>query len=365
MARTALAKGKRDDAVTKLLEAWRNTRAPVVADALDAIAPLAVEPNQLARAHRVDPRLASFVHGQLLGMAHPASSSREIWAGYFAILARVQDPRTADVVARARSAWANKLARQRAYWKFFGGALDAAEAAARAIPVTAVPRAEVAFALAKPKPAAHDPIAALFAAVYQDPDDDHARSVLADALLEREDPRGELIRLQLQPKLSPAQQRRVTALVEAHGKRWLGALAPFASPKWLVFERGFPKAVSVVRPSKRSPAFPVGAPEAATIEELVVSGSFTIRGDRNRAGGLRDGVAAWIRSFPNLRRLELWGSVELLAEIVADGPVPFEYLNLASATSPGLARAAFFTRANFPKLAEVANYYGTKLKLPW
>jgi uncharacterized protein (TIGR02996 family) len=82
---------------------------------------------------------------------------------------------------------------------------------------------------------------ALLAEVHAHPDDDAPRLVYADALLERGDPRGELITLQcrLAGALGdPALRVRERELLREHGDAWLGALAPIVMPHY-VFERGF------------------------------------------------------------------------------------------------------------------------------
>ncbi len=83
---------------------------------------------------------------------------------------------------------------------------------------------------------------ALFAAVYDDPASDAPRSVLADALLADEDPRGELIQLQLAGKGGKA-AARARALIRAHGATWLDGLGDrVVSP---IFRRGFVAEVGV------------------------------------------------------------------------------------------------------------------------
>ena len=74
------------------------------------------------------------------------------------------------------------------------------------------------------KPVPHRDVDQLFAECLAKPDDDAPRAVLADALLEREDPRGELIALQLRPELGEAETKRVAALLRKHEKQWLGEL---------------------------------------------------------------------------------------------------------------------------------------------
>lgn len=85
-----------------------------------------------------------------------------------------------------------------------------------------------------------DSIEQLFAEVYANPDDDHIRRVLADALLAKADPRGELIACQLSP--DPA--HRAMRLIQAHGLTWLGPLRGKLIP--LAYERGFLAAVGLL-----------------------------------------------------------------------------------------------------------------------
>ncbi|MDP1829847.1 MAG: TIGR02996 domain-containing protein [Archangium sp.] len=87
----------------------------------------------------------------------------------------------------------------------------------------------------------------LFDAVAEAPDDDGPRHVLADALLERGDPRGEFISLQLlraQGTSTPKQQAREKRLEEDHWRRWFSevpgvGVAPTALTPVNDFHRGF------------------------------------------------------------------------------------------------------------------------------
>ncbi len=81
----------------------------------------------------------------------------------------------------------------------------------------------------------------LFDAVYADPHSDARRLVLADRLLEENDPRGEFIALQmqkLQRPLSGSAMRREKLLLRKHREQWLGPLGPMlvGEEKW---DRGF------------------------------------------------------------------------------------------------------------------------------
>jgi uncharacterized protein (TIGR02996 family) len=72
----------------------------------------------------------------------------------------------------------------------------------------------------------------LWNAVLASPDDDVPREVLADALQEQGDPRGEFIALQLREHRGQASEAEITraqALTKKHGKAWLGPLRPIAT----------------------------------------------------------------------------------------------------------------------------------------
>lgn len=86
--------------------------------------------------------------------------------------------------------------------------------------------------------AAHD-IDALYQAVYDDPEDDGARAVLSDALLQTHDPRGRLIALTLgdAATLTKEVKKQANALLERHGDEFLGALKPYLRD--VRFQRGF------------------------------------------------------------------------------------------------------------------------------
>jgi uncharacterized protein (TIGR02996 family) len=383
--------GKLDTALTKLLAHWKKSRAPAIAEAIDVIGKqvgTAIEgdtPEALTRAwNRIektgsvadlgglltriragtdtsgvtkrigtlmrrypdDPRLAAFIHEQLDQLAYTASSSRGVWEAFFEVLDRVADPRTIAVIGATRPRWDRKLANRGGYRTWFLASMDRALAAANGVTAADVSREALApiFALGQTVETAGERAhARLFEQVYRDPADDLARSVLADALLEANDPRGELIQLQLLATPTADQRRRMKELVETHGRAWLGALADFVSKAGLVYERGFATRVTVTKPKGKDPSYPMSVPESTTIVTLEIATSL-----RHHVGGgvfeLREGVKEWIRTFPNVRRLEI-GSFAALGQLVADGPV--EYQDVVVRT---LEKAPWLVRRNFPYL---------------
>ncbi len=86
-------------------------------------------------------------------------------------------------------------------------------------------------------------------------------AVLADALSEAGDPRGELIALQTAPQ-TPAIARKIAKLVKAHLPHLLGALAPVVRD--VEFRRGFLARAKLAAP----PGKTIGDPLWATVEHL-------------------------------------------------------------------------------------------------
>lgn len=82
----------------------------------------------------------------------------------------------------------------------------------------------------------------LLAAIFAAPDDDAVRLVYADALLERGDPRGELIQLQVARVTTPLPwdapaSKRERGLLAKHEKAWLAPIRPYIR-RWH-WSRGF------------------------------------------------------------------------------------------------------------------------------
>lgn len=112
----------------------------------------------------------------------------------------------------------------------------------------------------------------LLAEVFAKPDDDELRVVCADWLLEKGDPRGELIVLQRKREASAPPAPRETAIVRKHGKELVGALVA-VSKEWR-FEGGFLVEADLVHNASASPAGWAAAaiaPELATVRRLAKS----------------------------------------------------------------------------------------------
>ena len=140
---------------------------------------------------------------------------------------------------------------------------------------------------------------ALEQAIYDDPHSDEARLVYADALLERGDPRGELITLQLLPgKLSKAQRERIKALLKQHGAQWHGPLSRVFYKGSLVYRRGFLVEGDIDCGNAADVRAVRGLPQWRTLESLR-----TVAGSRH----IEEVVA--LLSAPELRGLRRLGRI--------------------------------------------------------
>jgi uncharacterized protein (TIGR02996 family) len=144
----------------------------------------------------------------------------------------------------------------------------------------------------------------LIAAVYAAPRDDGPRLVLADALTEQGDPRGEFIALQLahaRGELSMAKREQMQRLLSASGRAWYDGLDGQVDPV-AVFHKGFLHEVSLATRTP-DPALPAWA----TVEVL-------------RTGGLAVALSDFL-AHPNLRSVSRLGGVrgESLIELARRG----------------------------------------------
>lgn len=142
---------------------------------------------------------------------------------------------------------------------------------------------------------------ALLQEVYAAPGDDDLRMVLADALTEVGDDRGELIVIQMREahgeKLSREMRRRQRELLTMYGRTWLGAIEPALQKSELAYRRGFPAKGRVQEYQVPNLEAVLARPEWTTFEELDVSrlhrpGSLVLRPDMTqlrRVWGMTNG----------------------------------------------------------------------------
>jgi uncharacterized protein (TIGR02996 family) len=175
----------------------------------------------------------------------------------------------------------------------------------------------------------------LLAHVGAHPEDDGARLVLADHLLEHGDPLGEFIALQCQPKPDDARLQRLLLL---HRWTWGALLGPYIMPGWTRFKRGLPESVRMeLRPGQHLP--PPG-PFWCAVREL----------DWDGGGG--EAHADWL-SHPNLRNVTVLANVPLrLAARLSTHPLPVRELMMEGDVirrAPGV----FNSLASLPHLARL------------
>ena len=212
-----------------------------------------------------DPRIA---HGTITAMEQSFAKRGATWRWFhelFRIIVRHGDARVgARLAAKTSGPFRNAALSRANFWA------KTAHELARVLepfPAPNTDRDARLLSLATPAAAQPPPDAdALLAAIYDAPDDDVARQVYADYLLERADPRGDFITLQL----ANTATKRQHELIRTYGDDWLGPLAPLAPRTGRVFARGFLHAARVEETTRDIALRALAAPEWATVVELDV-----------------------------------------------------------------------------------------------
>jgi uncharacterized protein (TIGR02996 family) len=356
----ALEAGRDEDALDALLAVWKKTPAPALADAIEVLgAKLDAQrsrptgktvKDKEAKWHALAAKDSAADVGVLLATIAEVAKAVPLAARIAAMARRPPDPRIAM-----------KLATMTQEWPIPGSTgIDSLDLALKTIvamrdprtrPVLEATQRQVAqewgamtkwflqknlehyiaemrkFARENPPPAKLDRVMALvraehvpatttsadpgelFAAVYANPDDDNARSVLADLLQQKGDPRGEFIALQLAGAHAPgakARRGREAELLRSHAREWLGPLEPAILKSGLKYERGFLSKCGVKEPGAVIGDRILEAKEWATITELDTS-SWPAAADSaaTRMPVLRTlvGVKAVMPDHPRLRHV--------------------------------------------------------------
>ncbi len=195
------------------------------------------------RPHAADPRCTALIESLLARIPWTSDSSKPVWNEVFALIRE-----SGDGQYPGYAAFSAGLKVRAAFRKWL---LEGLFGAVRALPTASVvdldptERAHVEALMKALERGSQSraPVdrAALFEAVYAAPADDAPRLVLADALLELNDPRGEFISLQCRRDgLGRAEKKRVAELLTAHRTEWCDALAEvISSGASTVFRRGF------------------------------------------------------------------------------------------------------------------------------
>lgn len=328
-ALSKLSAGRREEALELLLQAWRTTRAPVIADVIDLVsedlsralppiegktrnqfqeawldvandeqardvgrllATFAREPctqigERLIRleAREADPRVARSLTELVVRSPCTSTPNFPMWTRVFKILGALKDVRT-------REALATKLATKPLGLGSFAQMLypriqKLLDALGDPPSLSEDEERLVAALLEKARAQLEGPIVPvsparqrtgseeeLCALVYEEPDSDGPRMVYADWLLERGDPRGELISLQIKARdqeLTRSEQQRLRSLVREHARRCAGPLEPAIPAKSpIVLDRGFVSSCEVSFRTNKSLTTLLGHPAWRTVREL-------------------------------------------------------------------------------------------------
>lgn len=407
-ALTALDAGSPEEAIALLVAAWRQTRDPATAEALDGLSRwvrargrgieaktaaararqfdalvAAGRPADLEflidgignekleearrrvealRAFAPDPRLSRGLIELVAKLPFSARSAMPFWTLVSDVIAACADPRAAEAIGGIPARLVPLVGSERTAMietklRKVTAALDKA-GPPRAL--AADERAAVEALLLRVRALGGRAASGsdegegeeLLAAVYETPEADEPRQVYADWLQERGDPRGELIALQLARAASgEAPSLRERKLLGTHGKAWLGPLGRgrILDEKRTRFARGFFAAGSLLA---RGIDTIHGHREWATCEDLDVgnlpSGSLRTF--------LRDPV---MRGLHTLRRLP----IAMLWEL-ADEPLrrPLVEVGLREPASTGqLARLA--RRDGLPALRRVLLVHDRDLRV--
>lgn len=394
-----LMAGEKAEALDVLLEVWRESRAPAVADVIDVLSedvtrslpaiegktrqkfqeawldvagaghaidvgrllatfgrePCTQIPERLGRfeARGLDPRVARELWGMVERCPCTSTPNFPLWTRLFKQLQAIGD-------VRMRGPLEAKLAAPRVTGSFYEmlypriqktlellrdpAPLPADEEAivrrlaerARAL-LAAPPSA----ASAKPAPAKRGGSEEeLLALVHEDPLSDEPRLVYHDWLLERGEPRGELLTLQFKRArkgLTKTEERRERALLREHGRKWLGAIEPVVGREGVTFERGFLSSCTAAFRTKQQYESLIGHPSWSTVREIT-----------------RPPFELCVH--PNARSLRVVRQISpAIAARLAEHPVPlpFEEIELTAEEATAGDRTAIARAASLPDLRRV------------
>jgi uncharacterized protein (TIGR02996 family) len=194
-----------------------------------------------------------------------------------------------------------------------------------------------------PPPRGNGTAPRLLAAIAEDLTDDHARQVYADLLMERGDPRGTFIAMQLG---APRDERAELALLKKHATRWLGPLAGLVGRELGIgrdyfdrrtrFERGFVTCCTIDSTAPRLRALAT-EPVLATLEHVGLPRNTPHRQFLESLEVFLDNAA-----LPALRSLEVSGNTVALVLASAHAK-RLEALRITGSSSAALAQAAAAT----------------------
>jgi uncharacterized protein (TIGR02996 family) len=295
------------EALDGLLEIWRTTHHPTIADFIDGVAALLgreteltslldsltpdldlvqlVERFERLRMMEADPRLSKGL-SNLVAARLASTSPRSAASGaaelrfYERVLEDItslRDPRATAILSEAAH-----LHPTHPWTPLVRGVAEASEAALRAEPPIRVdarfldsvrrelPALPVPSELPPKEPRARRAWD-LLQRIHDVPDDDETRLVYGDALSEIGDPRGEAIAIAFkvaEGKARVTDRRRLDQLVKKHGSKWLGRARGLTPTEDVVFEKGFPVLLRVPTSYATRWDDMGGVPELATVRTL-------------------------------------------------------------------------------------------------
>jgi uncharacterized protein (TIGR02996 family) len=363
-------------AIEKLPSAIGGELAEVVAaDAAAALARL----NRIATPR--DPRTAATLGAWLVDPPWHATGAKPFYKVVFERLDAQRDPRSIDVLKKASRAVA-KAIKGESMRTWMLEKLEKARASLESAHPDGVPSISAGerAALKKARPVAEAPKKVtgrgkaeveLLAAIRANPADDGARQVYADVLVERGDPRGLFINMQLaRAGRDPAGAERAAEmkLLVKHARVWLGDVAgfcgsfsfrlevgPTTSHRGRVrFERGFLASCWITGSPKRLATL-AGTSDLATVEDMHYWGTETTLLARTPLPALRDlgildalvptlAVAPCAKQLSTLR-IRCMGKTDLERDLAACAAMPaLRELDIVSADGTDgateIARAA-------------------------
>ena len=254
-----------------MLERWKKSREPSVADEIEAAeparwarrfsaarrSPIRRALGLLSRLPNDDPRITSFLVECLRKERWAGPTAKPIWALIFQKLVALNDVRALPALLEASTKLPLILGAAHASWLKESLVATAAhlEAPNSGKPLGSAPRSgRTALELVTP--------------VFESPTDDDARLVVADALLEIGDSWGELISMQLDPSRKPHESE---ALVRKNIDRIAGPIAAIGVKRDFVVERGFLTACNVGNSAPRPKwEAALGSLHWATVREIDV-----------------------------------------------------------------------------------------------
>jgi uncharacterized protein (TIGR02996 family) len=260
----------------------------------------------------LDPRIDRWVASIFAKPPFTSTGARPFWTRLQPLTKRIVDATSIEIIAKARKSETARI------YGFIGEYIDRAKLVAQAEqPQSRDTLEAIAARLGKKtaKPALSSRADALMVAVLENLEDDSARLVLADALIEANDPRGELITLQM-GQTTPAAKKRAAEIIKTSRKALLGPLDPILTKA--EFEKGF-----LTRAALR------GGTAAALAHAIKATAGHPLWSTVRHLEGPGDAAISGHRIMRSLR--SLWRSDLPLAKLAA---MPLEAVGISNVRMP-------------------------------